>query len=76
MRLVYIEYNFTGSKVGGGATGIRDTLTMETPAPAGGPDRSPRQGWEEAFRAIAESGDDGILLGGITNAFDGDEWTW
>ena len=30
------------------------------------PDRSPRQGWEEAFAAMAERGDDG----------DRDEWTW
>jgi hypothetical protein len=40
------------------------------------PDRSPRQGWEEAFAAVAEHGDDGALLGKIANAFDRDEWTW
>ena len=40
------------------------------------PDRAPRQGWEEAFRAMAERGDDGVLLGKISNAFDRDEWTW
>ena len=40
------------------------------------PDHSPRQGWEEAFRAMAERGDDGVLLGKIANAFDRDEWTW
>ncbi len=40
------------------------------------PDRSPRQGWGEAFRAMAERGDDDVLLGGIANAFDRDEWTW
>ncbi|MGA2271167.1 MAG: AbrB/MazE/SpoVT family DNA-binding domain-containing protein [Bryobacteraceae bacterium] len=40
------------------------------------PDRSPRQGWEEAFAAMAERGDDGVLLGKIANAFDRDEWTW
>ena len=39
-------------------------------------DRAPRQGWEEAFRAMAERGDDGVLLGKISNAFDRDEWTW
>jgi hypothetical protein len=70
------EYNFRESRVGGGETRLRYTLTMKTLAPTGGPDRSPRQGWEEAFRALAESGDDGVLLGKITNAFDGDEWTW
>jgi antitoxin MazE len=40
------------------------------------PDRSPRQGWEEAFRAMAERGDDDVLLGKISSAFDRDEWTW
>ena len=40
------------------------------------PSRLPRQGWEEAFRAMAERGDDGVLLGRIANAFDRDEWTW
>jgi antitoxin MazE len=40
------------------------------------PERSPRQGWEEAFRAMAKSGDDGFPLGKIANAFDRDEWTW
>ncbi|MGA2722244.1 MAG: AbrB/MazE/SpoVT family DNA-binding domain-containing protein [Bryobacteraceae bacterium] len=40
------------------------------------PNRTPRQGWEEAFRGVAVSGDDGVLLGKITNAFDRDEWTW
>ena len=40
------------------------------------PDRSPRQGWEEAFAAVAEHGDDGVLLGRTANAFDRDEWTW
>jgi len=40
------------------------------------PDRSPRHGWAEAFAAVAEHGDDGVLLGKISNAFDRDEWTW
>ena len=40
------------------------------------PGRSPRQGWEDAFRAMAKRGDDGVLLGKIANAFDRDEWTW
>ena len=40
------------------------------------PDRSPRQGWEEAFAAMAERGDDGVLPGRIANAFDRDEWKW
>lgn len=40
------------------------------------PDRAPRQGWAEAFAAMAERGDDRLLLGEITNSFDRDEWTW
>ena len=40
------------------------------------PNRTPRQGWEEAFAAMAEHGDDGVLLGKIADAFDRDEWTW
>jgi antitoxin MazE len=40
------------------------------------PDRAPRQGWEEAFAAMAERGDDRALLGEFANAFDRDEWTW
>jgi antitoxin MazE len=40
------------------------------------PDRSPREGWEEAFAAVAEHGDDGAFLGKIANAFDRDGWTW
>ena len=40
------------------------------------PDRSPRQGWEEAFVAKSEHGDDDVLLGKTANAFDRDEWTW
>jgi hypothetical protein len=40
------------------------------------PDRSPRQGWEEAFAATSEHGANGVLVGKIFNAFDRDEWTW
>lgn len=41
------------------------------------PDRSPRQGWEEAFAAMAEHGDDRSLLGEkSTTGFDREEWTW
>ncbi len=40
------------------------------------PDHAPRQGWEQAFAAIAERGDDRTLLGEITNAFDRNEWAW
>lgn len=38
----------------------------------------PRQGWEEAFRAMAANGDDALLdpdVGG-SNAWDDEEWEW
>jgi antitoxin MazE len=40
------------------------------------PDHAPRQGWEQAFAAMAERGDGPGLLREITNSFDRDEWTW
>ena len=40
------------------------------------PDRVPRQGWEEAFAAMAERGDDRAILGETSGAFDRDEWRW
>jgi len=40
------------------------------------PDRAPRQGWAEAFAGAAGRERDRALLGGITNDFDRDEWTW
>ena len=40
------------------------------------PDRAARQGWAEAFASAAGRESDRALLGGITNDFDRDEWTW
>ena len=40
------------------------------------PDRAARQGWAEAFAAAVGGGTDRALLGGITNDFDREEWTW
>jgi antitoxin MazE len=40
------------------------------------PDRTLRQGWAEAFRLMAERGDDLTLLDRGTNSFDTNEWTW
>jgi antitoxin MazE len=38
---------------------------------------SPRGGWSEAFRAMAERGDDALLDDGpTTSRFDEDEWEW
>jgi antitoxin MazE len=40
--------------------------------------KQPRQGWEEAFRAMAERGDDRLLDGNLTGQtrWDEDEWQW
>lgn len=41
------------------------------------PERRPRQGWEEAFRAAGTAVRDEILLDiGQANAFDREEWQW
>jgi len=40
------------------------------------PGRSPRQGWEEAFRGTADRGENDALNGRIANVFDRDEWIW
>jgi antitoxin MazE len=38
----------------------------------------PREGWDEAFRAMAEAGDDTLLDGDLasTSKWDEDEWEW
>ncbi len=38
--------------------------------------RQPRQGWEEAFRAAESSLEDEVLLGGVSNEFDREDWQW
>jgi antitoxin MazE len=41
------------------------------------PDRTPRQGWAEAFAAAGPGSDDELLLeGGAPNRFDREEWEW
>ncbi len=41
------------------------------------PERQPRQGWTEAFRAAGPAAGDEVLLDEIeTNEFDRKEWTW
>lgn len=37
--------------------------------------RSPRHGWEESFRVMADN-DDGDVLSGAANSFDRKEWQW
>jgi len=38
----------------------------------------PRQGWSEAFRQMAQHGDDELLDGdlAITDSFDAESWEW
>lgn len=41
------------------------------------PDNGPRDGWEDAFKKMAQSGDDKLLDTEIaTTSFDKDEWEW
>jgi antitoxin MazE len=41
------------------------------------PDRSPRQGWKEAFAATRSPAPDSLLLEALSpNEFDTEEWTW
>lgn len=41
------------------------------------PARGQREGWDEAFKAMAESGDDRALLDeNAGTSFDEEEWTW
>jgi antitoxin MazE len=58
--------------------GLRDTVQIR--AEKGRlvilPDKAPRQGWAEAFQAMADRGDDRILPDQTTNAFDTKEWKW
>jgi antitoxin MazE len=41
------------------------------------PDRSPRQGWKEAFAEAGSAAHDPLLLEVLpANRFDAEEWTW
>ncbi len=42
------------------------------------PVSDPRAGWEEAFRAMSEAGDDEMIAaaGGISHSWDEEEWEW
>lgn len=41
------------------------------------PDRSPRQGWKEAFATAGPSAHDPLLLDALPpNRFDSGEWSW
>ena len=38
--------------------------------------KRPRQGWAEAFRAMAERGDDMLLDENLPTRWDAEEWRW
>ncbi|GLU56546.1 AbrB/MazE/SpoVT family DNA-binding domain-containing protein [Dyadobacter frigoris] len=38
--------------------------------------RDVRGGWANEAKKMAEAGDDQLLLGDFTSAFDNNEWTW
>jgi len=40
------------------------------------PARHPREGWDEAFRRMAEHGDDGLLDEPTATDWDRTEWEW
>jgi antitoxin MazE len=41
------------------------------------PARKPRAGWAEAFKRMAEAGDDALLIPDtLSNEFDDKEWRW
>lgn len=40
------------------------------------PERSARQGWEEAFIAAGPSSSDELLLEALPSAFDREDWRW
>jgi antitoxin MazE len=59
--------------------GFRDTveLSVEKHRLVIAPERRPRQGWEEAFRAADASIHDELLLGALpANEFDREDWQW
>jgi antitoxin MazE len=50
---------------------VKDNTIVITPA------RKPRAGWAEAFKRMAEAGDDAPLLpDDLANAFDETNWRW
>ncbi len=40
------------------------------------PDNGPREGWEDAFKKMAQAGDDQLLDIETSSSFDKDEWEW
>ena len=42
------------------------------------PVANPRQGWDQAFAAMAQAGDDALLdpADGLSHSWDEEEWSW
>lgn len=42
------------------------------------PVSNPREGWDDAFRSMAEEGDDSLVMGeeSINHSWDEEEWKW
>lgn len=50
---------------------VRDDQIIIRPA------TRPRQGWDESFRLMSQSGDDQLLIEGVSlSGWDKDEWQW
>jgi antitoxin MazE len=58
--------------------GLRDTVQIraEKGRLVVQPEKELRQGWEEAFRRMADSGDDRLIPDSPANAFDTKKWKW
>ena len=60
-------------------TGIRDEVEIEVEKDRIiiRPVKNAREGWDAAFQAMAEGGDDEILMGdAVAESFDATEWEW
>lgn len=61
-------------------TGIEDDVELEVDKASIiiRPVSHPRSGWEDAFEAMARSGDDALVAGGdnVAHSWDDEEWQW
>jgi antitoxin MazE len=61
-------------------TGIKDDIELEVDKTQIiiRPVSNPRSGWDSAFRAMAQNGDDALITGNvaISHSWDDTEWQW
>lgn len=59
-------------------TGIRDDVEIEVEKNQIiiRPVRNVREGWDDAFRAMGEAGDDAPIVDDHSHAWDEEEWQW